>query len=306
MGATDEEADKVSTYTRRVIITDPTSGVVRVQTLAGSEGPPVRNAQANIATTSYYNQTESGAPTGQGGAFTFDAAGRTTQIGALQANFDEPTPVTVYVEGILGVNTAGASIDTDARPVAVINWGVAGKSHTITIDATLPRGKVSVVAEWVQVNVCFERGNDWFPGVGGTGIATTTSAVFNIEIALGVDPDFTHNTRLILSNDGSNANTLAAQGIIAKGPGRLASLIAWDTAATYTHLIQLYDFPTLAGLPNGVLIPFPIPPAPQVFNLEIDENTDITFQTGLVWQALTTAGAFDAAALLRVDATVLR
>lgn len=297
----------MKSYVRRVIVTDPETGIAHVRTLAQGEGPPARNAQANIANTVYYNQTESGAPTGQAGNFTFDAQGRTSQVGGIQCDFDEPTAITVYVEGILGVNTAGASIDTDARPVAVVTWGNAGKTHTITIDTTLPRGKASIIAEFVQVNVCFERGNDWFPGVGGTGIATTTSATFNVEVALGVDPDFDHNTRLILSNDGSSANTVAAEGIIAKGPGRLASILIWDTAASYTHNIQLYDFPTLAGLPSGTLIPFPAPPAPGVFSLEIDQNTDLTFQTGLVWRALNSGtGAFDPAALVRVDATVLR
>ena len=294
-------------YTRRAIITDPGTGVVRVETVAAGEGPAARNAQATIATTAYYNQTESGAPTGQGGAFTFDAQGRTAQIGALQAEFDEATPITVYVEGILQVNTAGASIDTDARPVAVVNWGVAGKSHTITIDATLPRGKVSVVAEWVQVNICFERGNDWFPGVGGTGIATTTSAVYNIEIALGVDPDFVHNTRLIISNDGTNAQTEAAQGVISKSPGRLQSLIAWDTAASFGNFLFLFDNPNPAAHINAIIV-FPIPTAPQILNIEMGENTDLTYQTGLTWAVSSTSNSFtaNAGALVRVDASVLR
>jgi hypothetical protein len=302
--------------TKRMIVNDPARGGepvlvdVQVDDASPSNAPDIaggasRPRAVNYGTRTTYNPAAfspsnslavQGGGEGQPNAFLI-----TKPIGALQATFDEPTAVTIYVSGVISNNgNGGPTLATNARPVAIITYGVGGGSFTERIDACQPRGKLSIIAEYFDVSVCYESLN-------GAAISNNTQCTFLTQIASGVDPDFVTNTVFVPPP----TPTLGPSLLVQAGAGRIQSIFAYDSknsaAGGGADTLMFFDAVSVALAGVKAKLAFPLAAFPSFISIEF-LRSQATFQNGIVWIMSSTPGDLttDAGALARVDVEIMR
>jgi hypothetical protein len=282
-------------YTRKVILPHPDTGEPMLYEVDQASASGQRTSQANYGNRVTYNQNpQLGGPT-----FAVDPNTQLTpQVAGIQTTFDGPTPITIYCGGTLSDSPVSLTVNIkNLIPVAVVTWGLGGITHTMIVDATLPRGKASIVAEFVDIKVALQA------TAGQTTIASNVQCIFDIEVGEGVDPDFVHNSKLIAS---PVPLTNAANAVA--GPARVRSISAWDSNTTGGNFLMLFD--AQADPCNGATpkITWPLTATPGVLSVDDELGTDLTFQFGVWWAVSSTSGTLTnvPAAAARVDITIDR
>jgi hypothetical protein len=206
---------------------------------------------------------------------------RTAPQGVFKTSYDVPTSIELVMRADF-IPQPAAAPDFNGRPIAIVTWGVGGTSFSETIDCTPPRGKLSFVAESVEISVQFES-------VNGAAFSQEVQAQFSGMLCEGVDPDFVTNTLFSFQAPlpATQGPAAATQQIVSTQPIRLQSVTAYDFAGAGAETLMLFDTIAIPGAASTPDLAFPLPAFPGIVNADFGRSPHV-FRKGLVWVISTT------------------